>query len=85
MKYEWRNYRPEGWTDDLGIIADQNRWLREELAGWYVFVPHHKAVEVHEWCKNNLKDDWNYGAGIPERKLRIGSDRDFAWFSMKWL
>lgn len=34
----YRPYRPAGFTDDLGIIADQNQWIAEQPAGWYVFA-----------------------------------------------
>lgn len=85
ITYEWRPWIPEGWTDDLGIISDKNRWVREQLPGWYVFIPYQKAEEVYHWCNHNLKHDWSYGAGVNHRKLYISSDKDFTWFSMKWL
>lgn len=85
IEVQWRPWIPEGWTDDLGIIADENRWVREQLPGWYIKIPQQMAHEVHEWCQNNLKDRWTFGSGIPYRTLYISSEKDLSWFTLRWV
>ena len=44
LNLHYRCGHPAGWTDDLGIIADKNQWVREELPGWYCYIPIHKCT-----------------------------------------
>ena len=86
MKIEIRYERgnPSGWTDDLGIIADKNQWVQERLSGWYAWIHHSQAMEVHDWCERNLQGHWTLRAGIPKRELYMSLDKDVTLFSLKW-
>ena len=73
----------EGWTDDLGIIADRNQWVKEELPGWYCCWPDLPAPisDLGIWCTDNLSGYWKvdeYG------RLYLSSDVDLSWFQLKW-
>lgn len=48
----YRCYRPGGYTDDLGIIADRNQWVSEQKPGWYVFVGRDDYGDVMEWLSH---------------------------------
>lgn len=86
MKIEIRYERgnPAGYTDDLGIIADRNQWVNERLPGWYTRVHHSRAMEVYDWCEQNLQGYWQFAAGIPERELYMGDEKDVTLFSLRW-
>ena len=86
MKIEIRYYRgnPAGYTDDLGIIADKNQWIPARGEGWYAWIHHNQAEEIHNWCQNNLQGRWTLGAGIPKRELYIRESKDVTLFSLKW-
>lgn len=86
MKIEIRYERghPAGYTDDLGIIADRNQWVRERLRGWYTRIHHSQAVEVHDWCERNLQGYWKLASGIPERELYMSDEKDVTLFSLRW-
>lgn len=58
----YRPYRPSGYTDDLGIIADRNQWVPEQVPGWYVFVSGPKYMEVVECLiESKIKFDRSVG------------------------
>ena len=82
IRYERGN--PAGWTDDLGIIADRNQWVSERLPGWYTRIHHSQAMEIHDWCEKNLQGYWKLRAGIPERELYMGSEKDVTLFTLRW-
>ena len=86
MKIEIRYERghPEGYTDDLGIIADRNQWVRERLGGWYTWIHHSQISEVYEWCSKNLQGYWKLAAGINKRELYISEEKDVTLFSLRW-
>jgi hypothetical protein len=86
MKIEIRYERghPEGYTDDLGIIADRNQWVRERLGGWYTWIHHSQIIEVYDWCDANLQGYWKLAAGVNKRELYISEEKDVTLFSLKW-
>ncbi len=53
VEIEYIKYRPAGYTDDLGIIADRNQWVREQPEGWYVFCTLDKMDPVKNWLDEN--------------------------------
>lgn len=83
MKYvlHYRQGHPAGYTDDLGIIADRNQWVEEELTGWYCFMPYVKDVtDIKQWCEKNLADFWRFHKGM----LYIYNDNDATLFNLTW-
>ena len=81
----YRQGHPAGYTDDLGIIADENRWVHEELPGWYCYeVSKHSnrehRKELHEWCENNLSSYWIFNLFY----LYISSEEDATLFNLAW-
>lgn len=73
---------PEGYTDDLGIIADSNRWVSAELPGWYVNLsgPYDWLEEVARWCQENLSPGWSIRNG----RLRMCRHNDTVLLKMRW-
>ena len=60
----YRPYRPAGYTDDLGILADRNQWVSTQKPGWYVLVAVHGYMDVIDWL---IKDGvvFDRAAGDP--------------------
>ncbi len=52
MKLHWYDGNEEGYTDDLGIIADVNQWVPYRPPGWYL-TGHN--LTVHLWCLRKLR------------------------------
>lgn len=48
----YRPYRPSGYTDDLGIIADRNQWVSAQIPGWYFRVKKN-LDQVVSWLEEN--------------------------------
>ncbi len=76
MKVYWYQGNEEGWTDDLGIIADRNQWISYRPPGWYL---HEYSIEVHEWCKANLKS-YEY----QNFEYCIHDERDVMLLKLRW-
>jgi hypothetical protein len=45
-------YRPAGYTDDLGIIAEVNQWAPAQTSGWYFRVTSGND-QVRSWLDDN--------------------------------
>ena len=77
---------PEGYTDDLGIIADRDQWVRERLRGWYAWIHHSQFREVHAWCEANIHGHWLLDPGIiqRQRELYMSDSKDVTLFSLRW-
>ena len=74
---------PEGYTDDLGIIADRNQWVPEQLPGWYFIISY--STDIHDWCENNLMGYWKcVGFFSGRRTYYVSSDSDAVLFKMRW-
>jgi len=85
IQLHWRPWRPAGYTDDLGIMADRNQWAKEELPGWYGMVHRSKVLDIHKWCNENLKGEWRLGgAAINQRQIYIAEERDVTLFLLRW-
>ena len=79
MRLYWYNGNEEGWTDDLGIIADRNQWIKAQPAGWYL-TGHND--EVHKWCLGNLKS-YNFMWTNPFTCC-IDNEDDITLFKLRW-
>lgn len=81
-KLHYRQGHPAGWTDDLGIIADVNQWVSEELPGWYVYISDWDDYkELKLWCQEHLSSFWTFG---PNRWLWIAVEQDATLFTLTW-
>lgn len=69
----YREYRPSGFTDDLGIIADRNQWVDAQLPGWYVRVNGNGLGDVLAWLEDNGLDYQRYR---DDRRMLILADHD---------
>ena len=84
IRYEWRDYRPEGWNDQLEATAE-NQWTREQIAGWYIYVPYDRAVSVRDWCDETCQGPWDFWPLPDSMLLRIDQDNDFSVFTLRWI
>ena len=79
LQLHYRPYRPSGYTDDLGIIADRNQWVNEQLAGWYVFANIDIIVPMIKWMVEvgvdfKIKNNW----------IIVPKDEDAAMVKLRW-
>lgn len=58
--------RPAGYTDDLGIIADSNQWVKEMPSGWYAWyrdwpsgLENSSIRDIEVWCEVNCQGHWD--------------------------
>ena len=80
-KFIWHDWRPAGYTDDLGIIADRNQWVPEVIGGYCSDIDPQDYMAMREWCEQNLKHgDWCTGAYY----IILQNDEDVAWFMLRW-
>lgn len=80
MKIEWRDYRPEGWTDDLGIIADRNQWVRPMPGGWHVSVKlKNDWFLIIDWLKDN-----NISYELYYENIVLTRDEDLVLYQLRW-
>jgi hypothetical protein len=80
-KFTWSDWRPAGYTDDLGIIADRNQWVPEVIGGYCSDIDPQEYTAMREWCEKNLKHgDWCTGAYY----IILQNDADVAWFMLRW-
>lgn len=77
---------PEGYTDDLGIIADRNQWVNAKLPGWYFSMPSDYVDTIYEWCDNNLTGYWtcDHKPALALDTYYICSRSDMTLFKMTW-
>ena len=80
-KFTWRDWRPAGYTDDLGIIADRNQWVEEVTGGYCSEIDPQDYMAIREWCEQNLKHgDWCTGVYY----IILQREEDVAWFLLRW-
>lgn len=80
LDFHYQQGHPAGYTDDLGIIADQDQWVEEQPSGWRSQIDPRDAVEMFKWCENNLKGRWYPGVN----HIVISDERDVNWFLLRW-
>lgn len=85
LTLHYRRGHPAGYTDDLGIIADRNQWVDEELAGWYCYSIcglgfDRERQEMQDWCDQNLKNYWE----VNRKCVYISSEDDATLFKLRW-
>lgn len=79
--FTYRRGHPAGYTDDLGIIADENQWVGEQREGWYSDIDPQDYIAMHEWCVQNFNPfDWHIGT----YHIFIENEKDVAWFMLRW-
>lgn len=78
----YRRGHPAGYTDDLGIIADENQWVPEEWSGWYLYLPYGvgKHVDIVKWCEENLQGPWQ----LHQEMLWIARETEATLFNLTW-
>lgn len=70
-----------GYTDDLGIIADENQWVPAVYPGWYCYgISIGKHPEINDWCSKNLSGLWS----LTRARLWISDDHDATLFKLTW-
>ena len=80
-KFRYERGNPEGWTDDLGIIADKNQWVEQRDEGWYSDFDPQDNFAIREWCEQNFKHgDWYTGGYY----IFLKHEKDVAWFMLRW-
>lgn len=82
-KFRYERGNPEGWTDDLGIIADyhKNHWVEQRDEGWYSDFDPQDNFAIREWCEQNFKHgDWYTGGYY----IFLRNEKDVAWFMLRW-
>ena len=80
-KFTWRDWRPAGYTDDLGIIADRNQWVQEVTPGWVSDIDPQDYMAIREWCEQTLTHgDWATGVYY----IILQNEKDVAWFLLRW-
>jgi len=75
----YRPYRSEGYTDDLGIIADRNQWVPEQPEGWHIRIDRTKWYEIREWLDENGIMHETYFSNIVLHRRK-----DAMLFEMRW-
>lgn len=81
LNFTYQRGHPGGWTDDRGIIADKNQWIRERRSGWESNIDPQDCMEMREWCEQNLKHGpWYVGT----YHIFIEREEDVAWFMLRW-
>jgi hypothetical protein len=76
---EYRSYRPAGFTDDLGIIADRNQWIPEQHAGWYLLIDPDDFYDIVDWITENNMDH-----SISSNGLMLFNQKDVILFKLRW-
>lgn len=83
---------PAGWTDDLGIIADVNTYVKEVLPGWYFYPDNYEDItEMLNWCEECIQGHFEIGTqqGPSSRKptlvyIRITDEAAASLFNMRF-
>ena len=92
LSFSYSKGHPSGFTDDLGIIADRNQWVCEEIPGWYALLPWRpyrgqdfSLFEVETWCKENLSGRYHIEVvDSHSMKIMISTERDVVLFKMRF-
>lgn len=80
-KFTYRRGHGAGYTDDLGIIADENQWVEAQKSGWVSDVDPQDYMAIREWCEQNLKHGtWYTGTYY----IFLENEKDVAWFMLRW-
>lgn len=80
-EFHYQQGHPGGYTDDLGIIADTNQYVREELPGWRSEVDPQDYYAMRQWCEQNLEHGtWYTGVYY----LVLSKEKDVSWFMLRW-
>jgi hypothetical protein len=79
MNIYYRPYRPEGYTDDLGIISDRNQWIPEQPEGWYFWPELREWGQIRDWMEKH-SIEWD----ICQSNVVIRKEKDAALFMMRW-
>lgn len=77
--YQYRH--SGGYTDELGIVSDENGYVREKPAGWRSEIDPQYYFRIREWCEQNLEHGTWY-TGI--YYIFIEREEDVAWFMLRW-
>lgn len=86
MSFSMKYYsgHPAGYTDDLGIIADENQWVAAEYAGWYCNsngpIQVTSVSDIYQWCKNNIRNFWN----LRGSSFYFEDEKDAMLFMLRW-
>lgn len=87
LSFSYSRGHSSGFTDDLGIIADRNQWVCEEVPGWYALLPwkDFNRFEVETWCKENLSGRFHVEVlNSYSMKIMISTERDVVLFKMRF-
>lgn len=80
-EFHYQRGHPAGYTDDLGIIADRNQWVKEQPRGWRSEIDPQDYMAIREWCEQNLKHgDWFTGTYY----IFLKYEEDVSWFMLRW-
>ena len=78
IEIKYLNSHPEGFTDDLGIIADRNQYVPGRPGGWHIYNVK-EFPEVREWLDdNNIHHTTYYTRIVLFRK------EDVVLFQLRW-
>lgn len=83
-KVVYEHGHPAGWSDDLGMIADSNQWLEQQLPGWYAWSVDGDAQttdSVLAWCETNCQGYWQKDN---VHHLYFSCQQDATLFKMVW-
>jgi len=80
-KLHYRPYRPGGFTDDLGIIADRNQYVSAQMPGWYYWPDHKEWDEMNSWLKENGIE---YTISLTGPNIIIHKEEDATAFMLRW-
>lgn len=80
-KFTYERGHPAGYTDDLGIIADENQWVEYQPSGWRSQIDPQDYMEMREWCEQNLEHGtWSTGIYY----IVLKREKDVAWFMLRF-
>ena len=79
IEVEYRPYRPEGFTDDLGIIADRNQWIPQQHAGWYILTNSDDWFNILNWLTEN-----NIDHSVSTNGIMMFNQKDAVLFKLLW-
>ena len=79
VEVEYRYYRPGGWTDDLGIIADRNQWIQHQPECWHIFFDRHLWLDIRDWLDdNNIYHETYFNSVV------LFNQSDVIMFQLRW-
>lgn len=79
VEVAYREYRPAGYTDDLGIIADRNQWIQAQPEGWHVYFDHKLWIEIRNWLDdNNIYHETYFNSVV------LFYESDVVLFKLRW-